>query len=203
MFLYHSQLDAIDGIIQSGELGEVRLMRISFGFPMRAKNDFRYSSGAGGGALYDAGGYTIRCASRFLGETGKLQYAVMNQMKGFEVDMYGSGAMVNDLGLTAQLAFGMDNDYKCELEVWGSKGTLYTNRILTAPDGYEPILRISKNGCVQEITLPADSSFRNSILHFMDCIRSEEIRENTINDLLRQAEYVDTFQALAASQNGE
>ena len=52
--------------------------------------------------------------------------------------MYGSATMVNDEGMVAQLAFGMDNDYKCDLEIWGSLGTITSNRILTAPVGFVP-----------------------------------------------------------------
>ena len=53
MFIYHSQLDEIDNMISSGEIGDIRLYRISFGFPMRAANDFRYNKALGGGALID------------------------------------------------------------------------------------------------------------------------------------------------------
>ena len=49
-------------------------------------------------------------------------YSQLNGVDGFEVDVYGSAALVNDAGVTAQVAFGMDNGYKCELEVWGNKG---------------------------------------------------------------------------------
>ena len=51
MFVFHNQLDAIEDIVKSGEIGDVRLYRISFGFPRRAANDFRYNKALGGGAF--------------------------------------------------------------------------------------------------------------------------------------------------------
>lgn len=42
-FIYHEQLNALDEIVKSGEIGDVRLFRISFGFPLRQLNDFRYN----------------------------------------------------------------------------------------------------------------------------------------------------------------
>ena len=48
MFMFHEQLDAIENIVNSGEIGDVRLYRISFGFPRRAANDFRYNKALGG-----------------------------------------------------------------------------------------------------------------------------------------------------------
>ena len=62
MFLYHSQLAKIRELISSGELGDIRLYRMAFGFPRRGSNDFRYVKALGGGALLDCGGYPVRLA---------------------------------------------------------------------------------------------------------------------------------------------
>ena len=197
MFAFHDQLKAVNGIVDSGEVGDVRLYRISFGFPMRALNDFRYNNALGGGALLDCGGYTFKYASLLLGPTAKMKYAQSNRIAGFNVDMYGSAALVNDEGVTAQVAFGMDNNYKCELEVWGSKGTLYTNRILTAPAGFVPEVVIRKSNEEEKRNLPADDAFKKSILHFCHCIEDVNIRENNYQALLRQALLVEDFKRLS------
>lgn len=139
----------------------------------------------------------MKYAASLLGNSARIVQAQANFIDDFEVDIFGSAVMVNDDGTTAQLAFGMDNDYKCELEVWGSKGTLYTNRVLTAPVGYSPILSISKNGSKEEITLESDDAFRKSIKKFSDCINNSEIRKKNMIGILKQAQYVDEFRRLA------
>ena len=197
MFIFHNQLDAIEDIIKSGEIGDVRLYRISFGFPRRAANDFRYNKALGGGALIDAGGYTIKYATRLLGESAEIKYARLNYIDEFEVDIYGSAALVNKKGVTAQIAFGMDNDYKCELEVWGSKGTLKTGRVLTAPAGFTPSITIKKNTDIEERLLPMDDAFKKSIERFMECIEDKCIRENNYKEILRQAQLVEQFSDIA------
>ena len=197
MFAFHDQLEAVNDIIKSGEVGDVRLYRISFGFPMRAQNDFRYNKALGGGALLDCGGYTLKYASLLLGSTAKMKYAQSNTIEGFNVDMYGSAALVNDEGVTAQVAFGMDHNYKCELEVWGSKGTIYTNRILTAPAGFTPEVIIRKGNEEEKRNLPADDAFKKSIMHFCKCIEEEEVRKENYQTLLRQARLVEDFKNLA------
>lgn len=197
MFAFHDQLEAVNDIVRSGEIGDVRLYRISFGFPMRAQNDFRYNKALGGGALLDCGGYTMKYASMLLGPTAKLKYAQSNNIEGFSVDMYGSAALVNDEGVTAQIAFGMDHNYKCELEVWGSKGTLYTNRILTAPAGLVPEVIIRKGNEEEKRNLPADDAFKKSILHFCKCIEDVNTRKANYETLLRQASLVEQFKHLA------
>ena len=197
MFIFHNQLEVIDNIVKNGEIGDVRLYRISFGFPRRAANDFRYNKALGGGALIDAGGYTIKYATRLLGETAEIKYAHLNYIDEFDVDIYGSAALVNNEGVTAQIAFGMDNDYKCELEVWGSKGTLRTGRVLTAPAGFIPTMTIKKNTEIEEQLLPADDAFKKSIEHFIKCIDDKETRENNYNAILRQAQLVEQFSEIA------
>lgn len=193
MFVFHDQLKALDDVVKSGEIGDVRLYRISFGFPLRAKNDFRYNKALGGGALLDAGGYTLKYANYLLGDTAKVLTAQVNQIDGFEVEMYGSCTMVNDEGLTAQLAFGMDNDYKCEVEIWGSKGTITSNRILTAPDGFIPTYIIKKNQTFETRELPSDDAFYKSILRFVDCVNFDDMRKRNYKIIERQAVLVSEF----------
>lgn len=196
MFVFHDQLKALDDVVKSGEIGDVRLYRISFGFPMRAKNDFRYNKALGGGALLDAGGYTMKYANYLLGDTAKVVTAQVNSIEGFEVEMFGSCTMVNAEGLTAQLAFGMDNDYKCEIEIWGSKGTITSNRILTAPEGFVPSYTIKKNQDIETRELPADDAFLKSILLFNTCTSCKCTRIQNYKTILRQSELLDMFLSL-------
>lgn len=199
MFVYHRQLEEIKAMIESGDLGKVRLYRISFGFPRRPAGDFRYIKALGGGALLDAGGYCIKLASTLLGSTALLYHAASNYEPGCEVDIFGSGSMRNHDGTTVQFAFGMDCDYKCELEAWGSTGTLTTGRILTAPDGLEPEVIIKNNQTYRKKTLSADNSFRNSIDRFVDCIRDKEVRRDNYRQIARQSSFVAEFKKLSCN----
>lgn len=197
MFAFHNQLNSIDKIVKSGEIGDVRLYRISFGFPRRSGNDFRYNKELGGGALIDAGGYTIRYAMRLLGKNATFKYAQSNFLDEFEVDIYGSAALVNDDGVTVQIAFGMDNNYKCELEVWGSKGCLTTGRVLTAPAGFVPTATIRKGNIDNIISLPEDDAFFKSINYFFDCINCADTRKQSYSEIKKQADLVDEFKRMA------
>lgn len=197
MFVFHNQLEAINDIVRSGEIGDVRLYRISFGFPRRDARDFRYNKALGGGALLDAGGYTMKYASCLLGKSGKIIAATANYIPDFEVDMYGSATMVNDEGVVAQLAFGMDNDYKCDVEVWCSKGTLTSSRVLTAPTGFVPSYTIKKNQEYETRELPADDAFLKSIQHFYLCITNDAVRTENYELIEHQEALVEQFKTLS------
>lgn len=203
MFAFHAQLRAISEIVESGELGKVRLYSVRFGFPMRGKGDFRYQRQLGGGALIDAGGYTLRYAAMLLGDTARVASATMNVEEGFDVDLYGSGTLVNDRGETVQIAYGMDQQYKCELEVWGSLATLHSGRILTAPAGFVPSATIECGSEKSTRTLPADDTFLKSLLFFEECTKDPSARERGYRSAVSQAELVDSFRAAAGMPLGE
>ena len=105
--------------------------------------------------------------------------------------------MVNDEGTVVQMSFGMDCDYKCELEAWGSKGTLTTGRILTAPDGLEPDMTIKHNQEYIVKKLPADNAFEKSIRRFYDCLTDDMVREENYRLIGRQSAFVDEFRKLS------
>lgn len=166
MFLYHSQLRKIKELLADGALGEVRLFRMAFGFPKRGEEDFRYKKALGGGALLDCGGYPARLALELLGENTKVVQAQLSQPEGYEVDLFGSAVLKNDTGLCAQISFGIDNAYQCQLEVWGSKATLIAPRIFTAPADFSPVLCIQGKLGERKIEMKKDDSFFNSLNEF-------------------------------------
>lgn len=193
MFIYHKQLEALRDVVKSGEIGDVRLYRIAFGFPRRLPSDFRYNKELGGGALLDAGGYCIKYANWLLGGDAHIVAAHANYLDEFTVDMYGSATMANSEGQIAQLAFGMDNDYRCDIEIWGSLGTITSDRILTAPDGFVPKYTIKRNQEIEMRNLTIDDAFLKSIIHFGACINYENTRKENYKLLRKQLQLVEEF----------
>ncbi len=186
MFQFHHQLDVIKNIISSKKLGEIRLIRSCFSFPKRAQNDFRYSKKLGGGALLDAGGYVIKLGTLLLGDDAKINDAHLYSFEDYDVDIFGDFTMSNGK-ITYQGAFGMDNVYTCSLEVYGSKGKLYTNRIFTSPPENKPILILMVEN-QEEIIVDADNHFLKSILKFKNALENDEIREELYITLFKQTQ---------------
>ncbi|GHT92607.1 NDP-hexose-3-ketoreductase [Alphaproteobacteria bacterium] len=191
MFLYHSQLEFIKNEIANNILGDLRLIQINFGFPFRGDSDFRYNKFLGGGALFDCAGYTIKLASVLLGNTARIAFSKLNFINRYDVDIYGNAVVVNDDNLTANISFGMDNDYRCSLDIWGSKGSFFTDRIFTAPNDFEPVIKIKNSSGIFEKKLSADDHFENSARFFMDCMNDIKTRQANYSDILKQAELVE------------
>lgn len=202
MFIYHAQLQKIREVIVSGAIGEIRLIRADFGFPLREKNDFRYVKELGGGALFDAGGYALRLITLLLDQTVHVDAAHLYGLPGYEVDMYGCAQLSNEKGEACQIAFGMDCEYRCSLEIWGSQGKLTTNRVFTAPEGYQPTAYIEHAGKIKETQLPMDDSFEKSIQVFLSEISNEAQRRQAYDDIITQARLVEEFRVLSGANGG-
>jgi predicted dehydrogenase len=187
MFRYHEQIKRIKEVIASGEIGDVRLIRIDFGFPFRGMDDFRYDKSLGGGALLDCGGYALLLARMFLDNGGMLIDGHLGYKNGVDVDIYGSAVLRDAIGTTAQVAFGIDNDYRCDLNIWGSAGTIIATRILTAPTGMEPPAVIRKNGNEKKLLLPSDNAFLKSMHHFLTCVRNSKERKRNYVEIAAQS----------------
>lgn len=199
-FCFHRQMKLIQETVQSGSIGELRLIRASFCFPHRDESDFRYNKALGGGALLDCGGYTVKAASCFLGERAKIVSANLVTTPGHEVDVYGSATMRDEKGLCAQLSFGMDNAYVCELEIRGSTGSVTATRAYTAPDGFgAPVL--IRRGNETEERQEADDQFEGILEEFLGCIRNDTRRQQEYGEIRKQSAQVEELKRMAAGES--
>ena len=105
--------------------------------------------------------------------------------------MYGSAVLVNENGTTAQISYGMDNAYQCELEIWGGKATLRTDRIFTAGSDYVPKLNLKTSSEEYTVTLREDDQFLHSIEQFLQKINTGE--NTDLETIRKQAELVDAM----------
>lgn len=182
MFIYHTQIEEIKKLMKDNEIGDLRLARASFGFPRRAANDFRYNKALGGGALLDCGGYPVKLMQSLL---GNIKVDSANLYYENDIDLYGA-VQLSTQEATAQISFGMDNSYKCELELWGSKGTIYTGRVFTAPEGMETTITVKTLKEEKNIIVAGDDSFRKSIKCFIKCVENEDVRIQEYERLEKQ-----------------
>ncbi len=190
-FCYHKQIKKIHSLLENGEVGELRQVRTAFGFPHRGGDDFRYRATLGGGALFDCGGYTLKAAQLFLGKGVEICASHLNYKPECEVDLFGSIMLKNEEGLTMQAAFGMDNYYKCELEIWGSEGYLLAPRFYTPPADLETEILIRTKVKETTVRVEADDQFLHMIEHFAECILDKKTAEEERQAMLHQMKLVD------------
>lgn len=173
MFLYHSQQQWVKDQIEAGVVGKVHCVRSSFGFPpFPDKKNIRYQKELGGGSLLDAGAYTLKAAQMILGEGLQVKAASLTNDSDKGVDIFGGAFLTGNNGVIAEVAFGFDNFYQCNYEVWGSEGKLTVTRAFTAGPGFKPSVIIERQGEHKEHVLEPDDHFGNSLGEFRDTIES-------------------------------
>lgn len=198
MFQFHRQVQAITELIVTGHLGKVRMVRAAFTFPFRGANDFRYQKELGGGALLDCGGYPLALASHLLGPTAQVEWANLMEPSEYGIETGGSAVLKNENGVTAHIFFGMDDSYRCELEVWGNKASLYAARVFTAPPDFPVVLQIKGNDIDQNIQVGTDNQFLNSLGYFGKQIETPELREDWRRRISKQSELVEQIRLHSA-----
>jgi NDP-hexose-3-ketoreductase len=191
-FKYHKQLEFIQDEIQQGKLGEIKLLRSSFGFPPFVdKDNIRYQKAIGGGALLDAGAYTIKIAQIILGSKIYIEGASLDKPFDKEVDISGSAYIkLKNSHVTAQIAFGFDHFYQNSLEIWGSKGKLTASRIFTAGPGIKATVRIESSDDHDNLHEIEDDHFHNMLNHFSELIQSGNGLDNEYDQNVNQARLI-------------
>jgi predicted dehydrogenase len=199
-FRFHSQLDHIREVIRSGEIGEIRNIRSSFGFPpFPDSGNIRYQSKLGGGSLLDAGVYPLKIAQLILGKGLKVKAATLAHGHHGEVDLWGSVSLLQEQGnISAQLSFGFDNYYQCSLEIWGSKGRITTDRIFTSPPDHNPRILIETQRGPRQVELEPDNHFEKMLRHFHKAAHSLHIRDEERLENLSQSLIVENVRRHAS-----
>jgi len=178
-FRFHPQLKYIFNLLENDEIGKLRSVRSSFGFPpFKNKDNIRYKKELGGGALLDAGSYPVKITQMMLGNNVSVKAAKLFYDSESGIDIWG-GAFLSDenSSLFSEIAFGFDNYYQCNLELWGSKGKITADRIFTAPADQQSTITIENNSGKRIERLPESNHFVNMFEYLYNLIKKEEFEK--------------------------
>jgi predicted dehydrogenase len=116
--------------VAEGLIGELRLIRASFSFPIEL-GDWRLDPSRGGGALWDVGCYGVNTARLFAGsEPEKIRATARFHAE--DVDLSLVAALEFPGGVLAAVDCSFEQPFRCAYELIGSKG------VIEVPDAYLP-----------------------------------------------------------------
>ncbi len=196
-FMWRHQPRTIELLNQvaAGVIGELRLIRSSFSFPIEP-NDWRLDASRGGGALWDVGCYGVSTVRLFARQDPE---SIRSHAR------FGHTGV--DLSLTAEMKFpngvlglidcSFEQPFRCVYELVGSLGTI------DVPDAYlppeRPIARLSIDGSTSELVFENTNQYAAMIDAFGLAVSAGGTLVPPSEDGLAQAEALDAVLAAAKS----
>jgi predicted dehydrogenase len=194
MWRHNPQTAALRELLDEGAIGDVRLVRACFSFPLAGDADVRLDPALDGGALMDVGCYCVSAARMVAGcEPVSVSAEVLTGSTGVDMRMTGLLRFAGDV--LATIDCGFDLPPRGDLEVAGSEG-----RILLADPWHcrRPRIVLERGVEREVVKLRPVDSYRLELEDMAEAIRGGRAPLLGRADALGQARTIDALYRSAA-----
>jgi D-xylose 1-dehydrogenase (NADP+, D-xylono-1,5-lactone-forming) len=193
MWRHHTQAGRLVELLP--RVGELRLVRSSFSFPLGDPGDVRLSRELEGGALMDVGCYCVSGSRLVAGEP--LEVSAMEVMGGDGVDARLAAALRFEGDVLGHFDCALDCANRHELEVVGWEGTL----LLRDPwHSLEPVIEVRvADGSVERVELERENPYACELRDFAAAVAGERRPPFGRDDALGQARTISALYESAAT----
>ncbi len=216
MVRYHPQWRAAVDAIRSGRIGTVRAVQTAFSYTNTDLQNIRNRKEAGGGALYDIGGYAINTARLVFGAEPRRVVGVCKRDPQSDCDVLTSAILDFDSG-QASFVVGTQHVPYQRVHVFGSTGHLELQVPFNAPhdrpckvwvdDGFQgaPDFTVARSSEERAQLLPLEPANHYTLQFqaFSDAIRSGSPIENDMQNAVANMRVVDAIFRSAESERWE
>ena len=196
MWRHHPQSQRLRELVHGGAIGELRLVRSSFSFPLGDPDDIRLDPALAGGALMDVGCYCVSGSRLLAGEPVTASAQQVLAPKGVDVRL--AGTLVFPEGVLAQLDCAFDLPDRQGLEAVGSEGSLLVAQPWAVE---EPGIELRRGDEVERIAVEHADRYRLQSENFSRAVRGLEPPLLGREDALGQARTIDALYR-SAEQGG-
>jgi len=186
MYQFHTQHQFVMDLVEKGEIGNPFHFQAWFGFPPLLPGDFRYNKSLGGGAVLDAGSYTIHSARHFFNCEPENVYSSL-EFEEHPVEIRGSAMLDFENGRTAHVVFGFNNMYQNKYIIWGTKGVITLDRAFSLPPGFRSTLTLEQQGSKQEFLMDPCNHFIEEIKYFDSNFHDNKVQQAWRDEIVNQS----------------
>jgi len=187
MYRHHPQTLRLRELVDDGTIGELRLVRSAFSFPLTDLANVRMRPELDGGALMDVGCYCVSASRLLAGEPERVTGEQVLAGTGVDVRFAGTMRFAGDV--VAHFDCGFDLPGRNVVEAVGSDGSLVVRDPWHAR---EPGLELRRGEEVVRIGVPDADRYQLQLENFADSIRG------TASPLLGREDAVAQARALEA-----
>ena len=176
MYFYHPQYLEIKKLIREEIFGEIKLLRIDFGLPMFELSGFRANKNLGASCLYDVGSYPLSIILDLL-EINKLDIksSFKRCNKTTLVDEEGGCELLLNDKTRCQIEWSYNMSYRNSIDLWGKKGSLYSDKIFSKDNSLSPTIEIRDlQGKISSIPIQPCNPFELMIKSFSRNVANAE-----------------------------
>jgi xylose dehydrogenase (NAD/NADP) len=167
MYRHHLQTLKVQELVESGAIGELRLVHGSFTYNLTRQGDVRLDPALDGGSIWDVGCYPISYARCVIGaEPVEVFGWQVTGPSGVDVTFVGQMRFAGDVIARFDSSFRMPD--RAHIEVVGSEG------IINVPDPFKPErdhkILLTRNGETETITIPDQMLYLGEVEDMADAI---------------------------------
>jgi predicted dehydrogenase len=160
MYRFHPRTLALADLVGGGGIGDVRLVRASFGFTVTDTANVRLSAELAGGALMDVGCYPVNAARMLAGPPAAVSAVARWADTGVDATLAGTVDHVG--GAVSLLSCSLDAAHHHTLQVVGSAGIVDVPLAFTPPKDRPATLLVTRgarNGETEELSFPPTDQY--------------------------------------------
>ncbi len=197
MWRHNPQTQRFAQLVAEGAIGEPRLVRAAFSFPLARAGDPRLSGELDGGALMDVGCYCLSAARLLAGEPRTVSALQVTNAAG--VDTRLTAIMRHDDAVLSHLDCALDLPNRMELELAGADGSLWAGSPWHCRDGR---IELRRGDEVEIVSVPVADSYRLELENLAAAIAGTAPALLGRDDALGQARAIEALYASADAGGG-
>ena len=144
MYLYHPQFVKLKEYIDKKELGKIKSIYCRFGLPTLDNPGFRFNQKLGGSCLLDVGSYPVSAIlCLFYEKEIEMVDSNLSISDEYSVDLWGRAHLKIDSDIECILEWAYNRAYRNDIDIWGEKGCLYTDKIFSKKEDCNPEFRLT------------------------------------------------------------
>lgn len=164
-YVYHPLIAKVFELVRSNEIGEIRFVEASFGFPYLPEADIRNNRALGGGAILDNLIYPLSLVIHLLeNKYDSFSYHTIEDER-YSTDARGF-LRFDSKKASAQINYGFGFYYRNCFAIWGGKGIIEVDRAFTRPKDMPGEIILKKDGKEERITVAPANQFTETIRAF-------------------------------------
>jgi xylose dehydrogenase (NAD/NADP) len=152
---------ALRAKVASGTIGDLRLIRCSFSFPIDS-SDWRLAPTRGGGALWDIGCYGLNTARFYAGAEPESIGATLARFGSTGVDLSLTTILRFPRDIFAAIDCSFEQPFRCVYELVGTKG------VIEVPDAFLPPTESPPLARLRTIGAPSSTGARGDVAEVLE-----------------------------------